>query len=167
MNRPNRYAPESSQHAQLLEWCRACTAACDRSRPLWELHIIVGLPGDSFALYSKLQAIIARRGAKVQPDTDVQSLDSCFENVQTLGADSVRSRVRRLAARRRFFDSWPAISSGIPGHSRSRPAHCSRRVLCRRMANMPAIAVAAMSRIMPHSLSDGTACGVTTGVSST
>lgn len=118
----------SRSTAQLLELVsRLHSRMLDRSRPLWELHIIVGLPGDSFALYSKLQAIIARRGAKVQPDTDVQSLDSCFENVQTLGADSVRSRVRRLAARRRFFDSGPAISSGIPGHSRSRPAHCSRR----------------------------------------
>ena len=103
----------------------------DRSRPLWEQQIIDGLPGDRFAFYSKLQAIIARRVAKAQPDTDVQSLDLWFETVRTLGADWVRSRVRRpasgviapyaapesilnrpLSARRSIAmcSSWPGIS---------------------------------------------------------
>ena len=122
---PVRTAPFNYRLLELVS--RLHSRLLDRSRPLWEQHVIDGLPGDRFAFYSKLQAIIARRVAKAQPDTDVQSLHLWFESVRTLGADWVRSRVRRLAARRRFFVSGPAISSGMPGHSRSRPAHCSRR----------------------------------------
>lgn len=120
--------------AQLLELVsRLHGRMLDRSRPLWEQHIIDGLPGDRFAFYSKLhhalldgkramaiaqlstssnprrrnlppgwavdqdalQAIIARRVANAQPDMDVQSLHLWFETVRTLGADWVRSRVRR------------------------------------------------------------------------
>jgi WS/DGAT/MGAT family acyltransferase len=95
---------------------RAHERPMDRSRPLWEVHVIEGLPGDRFALYCKVHhALVDGVGA-------MKMLQGLFSTDPRARLDfSVRDEPLREHHHHGLFDQVLSVSRGLLRQYRAIP----------------------------------------------
>lgn len=110
--------PAPGRMADLLQLVtRAHERALDRSRPLWELHLIEGLPGGRFALYCKTHhALVDGIGAMRM----IQSLFSTDPR-QKIDLRRVRREPGRQHSHHSLFEQLGDISRGVAAQYRALP----------------------------------------------
>ena len=110
--------PAPGRMADLLQLVtRAHERALDRSRPLWELHLIEGLPGGRFALYCKTHhALVDGIGAMRM----IQSLFSTDPR-QKIDLRRVRRAPARQHSHHSLFEQLGGIAKGVLEQYRAVP----------------------------------------------
>lgn len=110
--------PAPGRMADLLQLVtRAHERALDRSRPLWELHLIEGLPGGRFALYCKTHhALVDGVGAMRM----IQSLFSTDPG-QKINLRTVRRAPARQHSHHSLFEQLGGVAKGVLEQYRAMP----------------------------------------------
>ena len=110
--------PATGRMADLMQLVtRAHERALDRSRPLWELHLIEGLPGGRFALYCKTHhALVDGIGAMRM----IQSLFSTDPR-QKIDLRKVRRTPGRQHSHHNLFEQLSGVARGVVEQYRALP----------------------------------------------